>query len=200
VNSTFDEKSLVIGVSCTTAVLIVNEDNLLGTQLERKIRDITVRVTARENETASQLYRRLDAICKKIEELESDKERLSWIGSVSQEVNDAQSKTRHLFNLSDRERGEIGLTDDYHMVILSLLKNFDRCMGATAIAEEWKINSGRVSRVFTASRRKFEVYKGHFEKCKDGGGYQFTKVGLDYALARGVPEILDVGLEDEQDT
>ena len=136
----------------------------------------------------------------KIEELESDKERLSWIGSVSQEVNDAQSKTRHLFNLSDRKRGEIGLTDDYHMVILSLLKNFDRCMGATAIAEEWKINSGRVSRVFTASRRKFEVYKGHFEKCKDGGGYQFTKVGLDYALARGVPEILDVGLEDEQDT
>jgi hypothetical protein len=180
--------------------MIVKEDNLLGAQLERKIRDTVVRVTARENETASQLYGRLDAICKEIEELESDKERLSWISEVSQVVNEAQSKTRHLFDLSDKERSEIGLTDDYHMVILSLLKNFDKCMGASAIAEEWKINSGRVSRVFTASRKKFEVYKGHFEKCRDGSGYQFTKVGLDHALTRGVLEILDMGLEDEQDT
>ena len=168
----------------------MDDDNLLGTELEKKIGNVSVRVTVRENESIGQAYGRLDAICSKIEKLEKDRERLSWMGDVTREVNDAQSRTRHLFGLSDNERSEVGLTGDYQMVILSLLKNFDRCMGATAIADEWKINSGRVSRVFTASRKQFEAYRGHFEKCKDGSGYRFTKDGLTHALAIGVPEIL----------
>ena len=133
----------------------------------------------------------------KIDELESDKERLAWIGDLNQELREAQSKTRDLFGLSDSERSELGLTGDYPMVILSLLRNFDRCMGASAIADDWKINSGRVSRVFTASRKQFEVYRGHFEKCKDASGYRFTKEGLAHALTTGVPEILGEPLRDE---
>ena len=84
------------------------------------------------------------------------------------------------------------------MVILSLLRNFDQCMGSTSIANEWNINSGRVSRVFTASRKKFEKYRGHFEKCK-ASGYRFTKEGLTYALNVGFSEILGEIEKEESD-
>jgi hypothetical protein len=43
------------------------------------------------------------------------------------------------------------------------------------------------------------VYKGHFEKCKDGSGYQFTKDGLVHALEYGVPKILGESLKSEHD-
>ena len=90
-----------------------------------------------------------------------------------------------------------GITSDYHRVVISLLRNYDGCMGATEIAEEWGgINTGIVSRVFRASRKSTEKYKGHFEKCEDGG-YRFTREGLNYALKYGVSAILgeesDVG-------
>ena len=166
----------------------MNDNNLEGTHFEKQVRNITVTVTPREGETLDLLYSRLDGICKKIENIESVKDRETWVA-------EAVSRVQHLFGLTDEKRSEAGLTGDYHMVILSLLKNFDQCMGASAIAKEWNINSGRVSRVFTASRKKFEVFKGHFEKCKKGG-YRFTKKGLTHALDGGLKEILGEEQED----
>lgn len=174
----------------------LDEVNIEGTQLEKKIRNITVRVTPREGETLAQLYKRLDEICEKIDETESAKEREVWTQDLQPEVTESVTRVQHLFGLTDKKRSEAGLTGDYHMVILSLLKNFDQCMGASAIAKEWNINSGRVSRVYTASRKKFEIYNGHFEKCK-AGGYRFTKDGLSHALDAGLSEILGDVKKDE---
>ena len=180
----FDSK-----LGCFDRVICLKENNLEGTQFEKQVRNITVRVTSREGETLDQLYTRLDAICSKIEDTESTKERNAWTQDLQPEVAEAVSQVQHFFGLTDKKRSDAGLTGDYHMVILSLWRNFDQCMGTSAIAKEWNINTGRVSRVFTASRKKFEAYKGHFEKCKTGG-YRFTKDGLSYALDTGLSEIL----------
>ena len=129
----------------------MKEIDIEGTQLERNVRSITVRVLARKGETLEQLYNRLEEICENIDDAEVVKERETWTQDMLPQVEEANSRIKHLFGLTDKKRSEAGLTDDYHMVILSLLKNFDECMGASAIANEWNINSGRVSRVFTAS-------------------------------------------------
>ncbi|MFW9889908.1 MAG: hypothetical protein ACFFER_17130 [Candidatus Thorarchaeota archaeon] len=175
----------------------MKESEIEGTQLENKVRSITVRVNAKENETLEELYVRLDEICENINDAEAAKERDAWTQDLLPQIEEAKLRVKHLFGLVDKKkRSEIGLTGDYQMVILSLLKNFDQCMGASAIAKEWNINSGRVSRVFTASRKKFEKYRTHFEKCKVSG-YRFTKEGLTYALDAGLSEIL--GEREESD-
>lgn len=163
--------------------------NIQGMQLEKRVRSNIIRITVQEGETLKQFLSRLDEICEKIEEIESEKERSEWVQDMKPEVIESIAQVQHLFGLTDEKRSEAGLTGDYHMVMLSLLKNFDQCLGSTAIANEWKINSGRVSRVFTASRKQFKVYKDHFEKCKEGG-YRFTKKGLAHALDEGLAEIL----------
>jgi hypothetical protein len=160
-----------------------------GVALERSVRNTIVRITAREGETLDELYSKLTKICQSIEDTEAARDREKWTEEMRPEVEEAASKTENLFNLDATKRREMGLTDEYHMVILSLLLHFDECKGSAAIAEEWNINSGRVSRVFTASRKKHEKYKGHFEKCRKGG-YHFTRNGLDHALEYGISAIL----------
>ena len=163
------------------------------------MRNITVRVIAKEDESLEQLYSRLEEVCESIDDVEATKEREAWTQDLLLQVEEAKLRVGHLYGLVDKKkRSEVGLTGDYHMVILALLKNFDQCMGASAIAKEWNINSGRVSRVFTASRKKFERYRTHFEKCKTGG-YRFTKEGLTYALDAGISEILDEREKEESD-
>jgi hypothetical protein len=176
----------------------MKEINVKGTLLERKVRNIIVRVIAEEDETFEQLYSRLNEICESIDDVEAVKEREVWTQDLFPQVEEAKLRVSHLFGLADKKkRGEVGLTGDYHMVILALLKNFNQCMGASAIAKEWNINSGRVSRVFTASRKKFEKYSNHFEKCKVGG-YRFTKEGIAYALDVGLSEILGETKEESE--
>ena len=167
----------------------MEENDLHGAELERTVHGTIVRVSALKGEAFEELYSRFDRICQTVEDTEVAKERALWIGEVGPDVEEAVSRTKHLFELSPARRAEAGLTNDYHMVILSLLLHFDSCMGSAAIANEWKINSGRVSRVFTASRKTYEEYRGHFEKCRTGG-YRFTREGLIRALEQGIPEIL----------
>ena len=161
----------------------------VGVVLERKVRNTAVRITAREDETLDQVYNRFLVICQEIENAEAAKERAEWVEEMHSEVKEAISNVKHLFKLTEAERTEAGLTNDYHMVILSLLHHFDNCMGATDIANDWTINSGRVSRVFTASRKTYRVYKGHFVKCKKRK-YRFTTEGLEHALEHGLSAIL----------
>lgn len=160
-----------------------------GVMLERTVRNTIVRITAENGESLDEAYNRLAEICQSIEDTEAAREREKWTEDMHPEVKEAASKVENLFNLDANKRKEIGLTDEYHMVIMSLLLHFDECNGSAAIAKEWNINSGRVSRVFTASRKKHEEYKGHFEKCKMGG-YRFTREGLNHALEYGVSTIL----------
>ncbi len=167
-----------------------------GVMLERTVRNTIVRITAKNGESLDEAYNRLAEICQSIEDTEAAKEREKWTEDMHPEVEEATSKVEALLGLDANERRGVSLTDEYHMVILSLLMHFDECKGSVSIAKEWNINSGRVSRVFTASRKKHEKYKGHFEKCKMGG-YRFTREGLNHALEYGVSAILgeesDVG-------
>jgi len=162
---------------------------LRGVELERAVRGTIVRVSPAEGEVFEEFYNRFDSICQRVEDIEIVKERAMWTSEAGPDVEEAVSRTKHLLGLSPTERARVGLTNGYHLVILSLLRHFDSCIGSAAIADEWRINSGSVSRVFTASRKAYEEYKGHFEKCKNGG-YHFTKDGLRYALEEGIPEIL----------
>lgn len=155
-----------------------------GLVLEKKVESVIVRVFAQPGETSEGVYERLNAICKDIELLEIENKLRNQVENTVTGFN------RH-FNLGDDDSlTNTGITSDYHRVVISLLRNYDRCMGATEVAEEWGgINTGNVSRVFRASRKSTEKYKGHFGKCEDGG-YRFTKIGLDYVLKQEIPEIL----------
>ena len=150
--------------------------------LERKVGETIVRVISQKGETVASLHSRLDRICNEIESLE----KLS---------NARQQITEHL-DLNRKQYKDTEITSDYHRVLISLLFNFDRCMGATDVSKEWGgINTGQVSRVFTGSRPSTEKYLGHFEKCEDGG-YRFTSQGLEYALTEGAEEILSSKTDD----
>ncbi len=145
--------------------------------LERKIGDLTIRVTARQNEKVIDLYSRLNAICTAIQ--------------TQTALEEAIKKIIDHYQLTDGNLTKTGINSDYHRVMLSLILNFNKCLGATDVSNEWGgINTGNVSRVFTGSKESTAKYIGHFEKCKDTG-YRFTEEGLVYALRTGVPEILN---------
>lgn len=162
-----------------------------GVILERLIGNTTVRLAATDEISVADFYSRFNAICMRIAKLEDEKQRALWRTQVEVPVEEAIESSATFLGLDDAERTEIGLTNDYHMVILSLISRFDQCLSTTEIAKEWNINSGRVSRVFTGSRKKYEEYREHFEKCPQGG-YRFTPRGLDHALGYVLPEIIEL--------
>ena len=156
----------------------MSEDSTEGTILEKKVGDVIVRVTARPNEKAIEVYERLERISGEIRN--------------HQTLESTISKIKTHFQMIDDNLTATGVNTDYHRVMLSLIFNFNNCMGATDISNEWGgINTGNVSRVFTGSKESTKKYKGHFEKCEDGG-YRFTKEGLDYALEIGIIEVLGI--------
>ncbi len=162
-----------------------------GLVLEKKVESVIVRVFAQPGESSEGVYERLNAICKDIELLEIE-------NKIRNQVENTVTGFNRHFNLGDDDSlTNTGITSDYHRVVISLLRNYDRCMGATEVAEEWGgINTGGVSRVFRASRKSMEKYKGHFEKC-EGGGYRFTREGLKYVLDCGVPQILGENVDSD---
>ena len=156
----------------------MSEDSTEGTILEKKVGDVIVRVTARPNEKAIEVYERLERISGEIRN--------------RQTLEDTISRIRTHFQMIDDNLTATGINTDYHRVMLSLIFNFNKCIGATDVSNEWGgINTGNVSRVFTGSKESTKKYKGHFEKCEDGG-YRFTKEGLDYALEIGIIEVLGI--------
>jgi hypothetical protein len=175
----------------------VVEEQPEGLILERIVRTITVRVIENKGESLRELYDRLNQVCGEIDHLEGARERMVWMEEVRPRVEESITEIEQHFGIANGNLTGTGITGDYHRVMLSLLQGFDRCMGATAVAEEWGgINTGNVSRVFRASRKSTEIYKGHFEKCKNGG-YRFTSEGLEHALENGVPEILGDQSDDD---
>jgi len=155
----------------------MTEESIEGAILEKKVGDITVRVIARPNETFIDLYTRFIQLCEDVQN--------------RRVLEDTIAEIREFFDFTGNTLTKTGINSDYHRVMLSLIFNFNKCMGATDVSNEWGgINTGNVSRVFTGSKESTEKYIGHFEKCK-GGGYRFTKEGLDNALKTGVPEIFN---------
>lgn len=162
----------------------MSDDSTEGTILEKKVGDVIVRVTARPNEKPIEVY-----------------ERLEWIsGEIRnrQTLEDAISKIKTHFQFTGDNLTTTGINTDYHRVMLSLIFNFNKCMGATDVSNEWGgINTGNVSRVFTGSKKSTKKYVGHFERCDDKK-YRFTNAGLTYALNIGLSEIL-AEIEEESD-
>jgi hypothetical protein len=146
----------------------MKEESIEGTILEKKVEDVTVRVIARPNETFIDLYTRFNQVCEEVQN--------------RRVLEDTITRIREFFNFTGNALTKTGINSDYHRVMLSLIFNFNKCMGATEVSNEWGgINTGIVSRVFTGSKESTEKYIGHFEKCTDGK-YRFTEVGLKHAL------------------
>jgi hypothetical protein len=150
------------------------EQNNRKVILERRAGRIKVKVVGNGDES-------ILSLCKKLNDFSIE---LRWLDDISYAIE----SVNYVFKMSKLERNEIGLNNDYHLVLLSLLRNLNQCMTTSEIANGWAINSGRVSRVFTASRKSFKKYEGHFEKCANGG-YHFTFKGLQHALNCGISEI-----------
>jgi len=148
---------------------------------QRIIGDMIVKLAPERGESSVNLYHRLNRICDEIAPLENERKRLIWAAEIYPQVQDTIAKIERFFGLDNDQSTKAETVSDYHKVILSLMRNFDRSMGSSSIANDWKINTGRVSRVFTASRKSYEKYQGHFEKNKDLG-YRFTEKGLEYAI------------------
>ncbi len=151
------------------------EDKFESMILEKYAGKTKVRITAKPDEDIKNAYRRLSIACEVVEMLDR-------ISTELDKISDA-------LQFQERDIKDI-LKNDYHMVTISLLRNYNRCMGSSAIAHEWKINTGRPSRVFTGSRKKYEKYSDYFESCVKGR-YKFTKKGLEFALKETVPEIIE---------
>ena len=67
----------------------MKEIDVEGTILERKVRNITVRVIAKEDESLEQLYTRLDEVCESIDDVEAVKEREVWTQELLPQVEEA---------------------------------------------------------------------------------------------------------------
>ncbi len=147
-----------------------------GTILETKVGDVVVKVTTLPQEKIDDAYARLKMICQRID--------------TRNKIDDAILKVRNYYQLETDDLTKSGINSDYHRVMLSLIFNFNQCMGATDVSNDWGgINTGNVSRVFTGSKESTEKYIGHFEKCIDGK-YRFTEVGLKHALDIELPKLL----------
>lgn len=155
------------------------------TILEKKLEDILVRIVVGPEEEIVDAYWRLDNTCGEI--------------SIQQKIKRALEQIESRFGLPCKNLVDTGINNDYQRVLLSLVCNHNKWMGATDVSNDWgAINTGNVSRVFTGSRPSTAIYKGHFEKCDETGKYRFTRRGLEYALERGIGEILE-SLQSQQD-
>lgn len=162
------------------------DTDVLDVVLEKQVKGITVRVIGKANEKLAALHSRLLSTCDSIERLEKEAERAAWTEDMAPEVEEACAEVHEILDLDSRSLEETGVNADYPRVMISLLCNFDKCMGSTDVSEEWGgINTGSVSRVFRASRTSTEEYERHFEKCPNGK-YRFTYEGLEFALQEGL--------------
>lgn len=164
-----------------------------GLQLEKTVGGVHVVLGARADETIESFYERFSSVLEVLTQLQESRQRAEWVDEIGPDIEEAIREFAALFDLTQQERATIGLTNEYYLVMLSLMKNFDDCMGATAIAEEWGgMNTGQISRVFTASRKRYWKYKGHFQRCEERGKYRFTREGIDFALNEGIEELREI--------
>lgn len=145
--------------------------------IERKARDVVVKIRVKDGESLGAKYLELALHLGTAEDMA--------------DVMNAIEKTRQFWSSVDAQPRVVGVKKEAYRIAFSLLLSYPHFKGQPQISAETALHSGSVSRILTGSRGNYAQYFDEHEKK-----YRLNDQGFRWVIDEVIPELVKEDSDD----